>query len=435
MNHDASLLHSLAHLARRLFPKSSYRRDVAQTSVTNIALLASGTLSGVVLARLLGPHGRGELAAIQSFPALFAGLTTVGLFEAVIYHARGDAARASRYATSAAFLATLLAVPLTLAGAALAPRILPHYSEQVVRATQVYVAILFPHVLLGAVAYRLRAANEVSPWNRLRLVPSLMWLLLVALAWGLRYARAHVLALAYLAALVSFACGALVYYRSRLDLRWRPETRDWPALLRYALPLTFASAPEQMEQRLDQLLIAILLTPTDLGYYSVGVSWSALLRLPAAAVSATAFPRSAALATMAQQRAFFRRAARLLVGLTLAAGTMLALMAPAAIPVAFGADFAGAVGVAMLLLVSQSLRNFALLAEVVVKTAGRPSAVLYSRWAAFVVLIALAPLLIQRSGVHGVACATIASSGAGLLVSARYAHRAFRAGQDRRGPS
>src|SRR3954454_18878470 len=55
------------------------------TSGTSVAIGALGLVAGALAARLLGPEGRGELAAIQTWPTCVATIAAVGLPEALVY--------------------------------------------------------------------------------------------------------------------------------------------------------------------------------------------------------------------------------------------------------------------------------------------------------------------------------------------------------------
>src|SRR5260370_42668881 len=63
----------------RVSPSGSH---IAVSAATNVGIAALGLLSGPLAARLLGPAGRGEVAAIQNLFWLTAILAMLGLPEA-----------------------------------------------------------------------------------------------------------------------------------------------------------------------------------------------------------------------------------------------------------------------------------------------------------------------------------------------------------------
>src|SRR5580658_2961423 len=55
------------------------------TFLTNALILAFGTFTGILTARLLHPEGRGALAAVLFWPEILAGVGICGLNEALVY--------------------------------------------------------------------------------------------------------------------------------------------------------------------------------------------------------------------------------------------------------------------------------------------------------------------------------------------------------------
>src|SRR4051794_13152716 len=59
---------------------------IGASFATSAAIQAINVLTGVALARTLGPHGRGELVALILWPSILAAFGSLGLSEAVTYH-------------------------------------------------------------------------------------------------------------------------------------------------------------------------------------------------------------------------------------------------------------------------------------------------------------------------------------------------------------
>src|SRR3954447_6581577 len=67
------------------FAAESFLNLVAGTAGVNIAVSALGSLGGLILARSLGPSGRGDLAIIIVWPTLIGNCAMVGLPQATCY--------------------------------------------------------------------------------------------------------------------------------------------------------------------------------------------------------------------------------------------------------------------------------------------------------------------------------------------------------------
>jgi O-antigen/teichoic acid export membrane protein len=404
---------------RELWPaRGSYRRDVSESLVTNVVLAGLQLASGVLLARLLGAAGRGQLVAIQALPAIIGTFGTLGLQEAMIYFGARERRRIGDYAVSATALILLLAVPIVAVCAALTPWVLRLQAPQTIRASQIYLGLLFVHAIAGLSITAARAAHDIQRWNRLRLVPTALWIAVIGVAAALGHAEPATLALGYLAALFLWAWLALVpardYYRE--GFRLCPEL--WPGLLRYGLPVAFGGTPQVLNQRIDQLIIVGLFADEQLGLYAIAVAWAGMMQLPGAAMTAVAFSKVAGMADAAEQRRFAGRALRVLAGVSVATAVALVAAAPLALPWIFSAPFAAAVPIAIVLTIGAVLRNLVQMAQNLLMGMGRPSVVLYTEWAGFATLLAGLALAVPRLGLVGVAWAVVGANTVALGVVA-----------------
>src|SRR2546427_12260714 len=92
---------------------ASLLRPLLGTAGTNFILAALGLLTGVLVARLLGPRGRGELTAIQTWPSVIATASMLGLPDALVYFSAREPAQVGRRLGSAMLLGLLAS---TIAG-------------------------------------------------------------------------------------------------------------------------------------------------------------------------------------------------------------------------------------------------------------------------------------------------------------------------------
>ena len=83
------------------------------TFATNALIAVIGLITGIVLARILAPEGRGELAIIMFWPPLIAELLFFGLPASATFHAaRMDVGRRDRLATTLIALALLVSAAI-----------------------------------------------------------------------------------------------------------------------------------------------------------------------------------------------------------------------------------------------------------------------------------------------------------------------------------
>src|ERR1700722_6851549 len=120
--------HSLQH---------SMAVTIAGNGLTTLCWLGSGMMA----ARLLGPTGRGELAAIQTWGGFISILAMMGMPDALVYFSAREPARAGAYTFSAIVLALLGCLPLLAIGYLAMPALLSAQSSTVVTEARIYLLL------------------------------------------------------------------------------------------------------------------------------------------------------------------------------------------------------------------------------------------------------------------------------------------------------
>jgi len=404
-------------LIRGLLPRGGYKREVAESFVTNLAVTGLQVITGVLLARMLGPKGRGQLLAIQALPLIVGTFGMLGLQEALIYFGARAPKRIGNYAVSATALISLLGVPIVGASLLLTPWFLREQTAEVIHAGQIYLGLFFIHALTSLSTTTARAAHDISLWNRLRVVPPFLWLALILLLQATDRLEAITLTQAYLAVLFVWCWIAILPARRHYGESCALRPSLWPQMLRYGLPVAVGGTPRVLNTRIDQLIIAGIFAAEDLGLYGVAVSWSALMLLPGTAMIGVAFSKIAGMRDGTQQRSFARKALWTLAAISLLTAAALAAAAPIAIPLLFTAEFGGAVPVAIALCFGMVLRNVVQMAQNLMMGVGKPGVVMYSEWAGLATLLGLILFLTPRFGLNGVAAAVVAGNAVALSIT------------------
>ena len=99
-------------------------RDYALNGLSDAVITAVGFASSVLIARALGPEGRGQLAAALMWPTTVAALSTLGLPHAFAYAAGARWTSAGRLARFGTVFALVVGLPMALAYFLAAPYLL-----------------------------------------------------------------------------------------------------------------------------------------------------------------------------------------------------------------------------------------------------------------------------------------------------------------------
>ena len=205
---------------------------------TNVILAGLGIGTGLLSARLLGPQGRGELAAIQTWPTVLAGTAMLGLDSSVVMSTSRNRLEGARYLASAMALVGGASAVAVVIGWALMPTLLGAQSATVVSAARVFLWMVPIYALLGIPHQMLRAVGAWRAWNTVRVLPALGWLILLMIArFAIHdWANPAQLSVLFLASHIWLLFPVLLVVRFNVRGPLKVEPRLFNPLLQYGLP-------------------------------------------------------------------------------------------------------------------------------------------------------------------------------------------------------
>lgn len=390
------------------------------TFATNLLIQGCTVLQGVLLARMLGPAGRGELATVILWPNIFAGIGILGVDMAIARLAgQGhDADTLVRTAIRAALMTGILTA--IICGLLLAV-LLPPAKHTLLSAA--YFFTLF--IPLNHLALNLQGIDHgLGNFYWLNTTRALLYPIFftgLAICWWFAIDKVFWVAAALLAANGSVVCLRLVARRKN---HWfSGQAVESATLLNESRPFVAASIVSIMYMQMDKALIVWLLSPEEIGWYvaafaaagSVNILNSALgivqFSAAAQAQSGYGFPALAAV---------LRRGSLLSLG----GGVILAALLPWLLPLVYGDDFRPAVAIAFLLLPGLVVAGLGDIVNQALRGQGRPVAGVISKVFGLVVMGVTGAIFAENWGGGGIACGYLAGElvavGGLLLVAGRF---------------
>jgi len=364
----------------------------------NLVIQACTVLQGIFLARLLGPVGRGEFAAVVLWPNLFAAIGLFGLDTAVARRAGSDSDHGALtraglvLGLGVAFCASVLCYFLL-------PLLLHGHAADLVRMSQWYVPfIFFNHLTLVFVSID-QGSGNFKQFNWTRLVLNPMYLVLIAALWALRMSNVFSCVLALLAANAVVLTVRLMRYLREDHLlghmsHLKPITKD-------AVRFGLADLISPLYQQIDKALLLVLLGVRDLGFYTVALAASSVAGSLASALSSVTFGISA----QARGPEAFTRISKVFrcsAWAWLVMGTALALAMPFLLPLVFGKEFAPAIWPAIILIPGGVFAGQASILEQFLRGQGRAFVGLEARILGLIVMAPVAWLASNLWGIIGV---------------------------------
>lgn len=405
--------------------RDALRGPLAGSFATSAAIQGINALTGVLLARSLGPSGRGELAAILLWPGLFVTVGSLGVGDAIVYHvARRNAPVQTVVGTATVFWAIQSAVVVAV-GVGIVPIALGHYGP---RATDFGLLYLAYTPIFLAIAYAmsvLQGLQRFGSFQALRvglIVVTAAGLVSLALLARLDVGAAVVV---YLGAYAVLGIAALILLRRVCSGRLAFDRKLARAVFGFAVRSHTSNISSLFNERLDQLVISVFLAPAQLGLYVVAVTLTSLTSFVGRSVSMIALPVVAAEQPGVRRDAAVRRYVRLTILVAALLTVPLLVFTPSLIALFFGRAFLPAAGVTRVLLVAVVALATSRLIQALLKAAGRPLDAGISEFVALGATVASLAMFLPWLGILGAGIASLLAYCVSAAWSARRAASAL----------
>ena len=377
---------------------------------TQLILGSLGFLTSTIAARLLGPAGRGELAAVWSIPNLLAALGGLGMGEAALYFSAKQPSATRSIVQESLRIACFGATATFVVGVVLLHYVIEDPTTRL--SAQLNMPVAFAFAVFAVCHQPLRALGYSRLWGTFRISVAGAWLLILLTAIVFDSHNIRVLTLTFVGAQVIIAVWAtrlINRYSNEEPPMWENFQRR---LLRYGLPSSLITVPYVLNSRLDQVLMISLVSRSDLGVYTAAVSFSLIAGFPFQALAKVTMPRVAAADDWRPI------AVRLFLSTLLLVAVVLASVLPLTgwlFPTLMGPGFRHGTTAAQLLVMAATIRGVADILQETIRGLGQPSRAVVVETIGFVVGLVALLILIGDHGVTGAASASILGYGSTML--------------------
>lgn len=399
--------HSAGKSARHLARPG--RSAFVGTLFTSLGIQAATILTGIAMARILGPEGRGLYAAGLLWPSIFAGLGLLGVNHAMTLRAAAHPNdRGELYGTALVIGAVLSGV--TILAAFLAISLLMADKPHAVAASYIFLPYIPVFVLASLLISVDMGIGSFRDYNAMR------WVLTAANigAVGVLFLAGNDDPEAYLLALLAANGASLLFKLVRLPWKEIRFTRLHLSVLVSGGSFYLATVATLARDQIERIFLVGIGDVDQLGIYVVALSAAMMPSVLAKSLGLVVFSRSA----QSSEEGALLDTARLfrqltLFNLLLSLGALIAL--PLLIPVLYGADFNDARSVAAILVFSQLFLAMGSVLDEGMRGQNRPMKGTLSTCVMAIVFLVTALVLFPNFGAIGVAIAATAGQLAGLL--------------------
>lgn len=406
-----------------MLPVPSLIRDVARITATNVLITLGGVVSGIVVARMLGPDGRGDWAIVLLWPGIVGYLGTLGTDVVIGRCVSLDEKTAHRHALISITLALLFSAVLLVPAALILPILFSaerHHLIDTTRLALLAVPAIVLNSLFGAVAL---GARRILVFNVGRLSVAVSHVAFLLAGWITLGASLGAVTAAYLGSIWSATLLMYLLLPRSNDVQMRTYLADaW-----YVARAGMAFAPGYLfyaiTNNLSVLWLAALGESRALGFYVVALAFSSIQQIFSQALAKTAFASTTRLEQNSDAGEVIALQVRRSISLLGVLALLLTIMAPWILPWIFGTAFSTASVLVFYLAPGVALFALGQIMEEVLKARNIGSASVFARALSGVVVSVGAAILIPRAGAEGMAMSYLIGGATESLVFLIYLRR------------
>ena len=333
---------------------TAIRTGALLSGSTSVLLMALGLATGAMLARILGPEGRGLLMQIMFWPELIAVLFTFSLGDALIYRLKRDPGgtkdRKIALARFAVGLSGILCLGAIGFGYFAVPLLADLSPQDLSRARFFLVAVVLSHVLSIVLNGFQRSEHNFVYMTVERLCLPLVYAGLLTCFFVSGYGSIDAIIWCHV-----IGIGVALAYRLRIASGWLfariPPAFD-VGLLRDALAMHGHTVMVISALQIDRLLVVTLMEARDIGYYVIALAIASVFPgLIRSVLQVIAMPAITNIPAAARNEGIARML-RLTFMTLIAGGAAVLAVIPFAVPLLFGRAFEPMTGLASAMVIA-----------------------------------------------------------------------------------
>ena len=388
---------------------NSISKNSAITFSSQILIFALGFITSIILARTLGPTGKGIYALIILIPAVMLKLGSLGIEAANVYFVGSKQYEPKDVVSNSLLSSILLSLFLILLflGISYLSAFKTYLNSNQINIFYLWLVVLtIPFSLFsGFLRSIFLGKEEIITFNKINIFQTIIQLVLIViflmiLKQGVSGAvNAYILTIMFVFVFVIFLIKKITKIKLSFNRKLFKDS------VRYGVKAYFGNLAQFLNYRLDMFLVAFFLTPAAVGYYSLAVGIAEKLWMLPGAIATVLFPRVSSLKDK-EANNLTPRVARHTFFIIFILSLILAILAKPLVKILFGDAFLPSIMPLLILLPGIVALGGAKTLTADLAGRGKPQ---FGTYAAFISLAVNFPLnlwLIPKWGISGAAFAS-----------------------------
>jgi len=276
--------------------RSRLSRDILGVFSTRAVWTVLGAISGVILARVLGPHDRGILALVMAVPATTVTLVKLGITQANVYYINRERHSAVQVASNAAGLAIVMGLTAAIVVWLFESTLLSTVLRDVPRWALALALVRVPFMLLDDYLYGvLQAVGQFKVYNTRLLLSEVLRLLLTVVALLVLDFGLFAAVLIQTSINVFNLTWLVVTMRRRIPFTLRVDRALLRRQLGFGAKSYVQTVTAHLLLRADIYMVSYFLGPAQTAFYSLALRFTEMVLEIPQAVGLVLYPRLASL--------------------------------------------------------------------------------------------------------------------------------------------
>ena len=403
---------------------SVYVKNFIETVFTKFFVVIIGMATSIIIARILGPEGRGEYAVAITISGIGVQLGNLGLHSANTYY----------IAQNKEIIAPIInnSIIVSFLGGAIVsmiiyPFIIIFDFMQITNTILLFLCLfsiplglaylLLQNILLGI--------NEVQVYNKIEIEAKVFSIVLLLLLIIVNYVNAT--SIFFITLLTSFIGILLVLLKLNkfVTIKIKFSANIFMNCYFYGIKSYVACLFSFLVLRADLLMVKHFLSLQEAGYYSIALNIGDMLFLFSTTLGTILFPKLSAMKNTREKYLFTHKNLRCFTPFIIALSLISIYTAPLMVEILFGLSYIPAVSAFILLVPGIAILSLNSIYMNFFASTGMPWVTIYSPLLALILNVFLNMKLIPILGVNGAAISSVISYSLMLLISIFYVKLRF----------
>lgn len=382
---------------------------IAQTLTARAFIILVNVATGTITARILGPAGRGEQAAMAIWPQFFAYSLSFGLPSALLYTLKRYPEERSRSYSAAVLLGMIISIFSGVVGVIAIPFLMKKYPPEAIHLSQGLMLavplVVFTEVLRSA----MEASDEFAIANRIRYIPPLSTLAMLIVLAVTKQLTPFTAVLSYWLPGIPILVWMIACARRFFTIRFKQIRYSIKRLLHYGIRAYGIDLITALAGQIQQVLAVSVLVPAAMGLYAIAFSLCQLLYVVQSSFVTVLFPKAAA-RPVSEVVELTGRAARISGVLAILMAIAMMIFAPLVLNLLYGEAYLEAIPVFRILAIETVLGGIAIILSQAFMATDRPGIVTLIQGMGLMMGAPLIVILTPMFGLLGLGLALLGST-------------------------